>query len=100
MSLINLNFRSRKQIPDSEILLAGPVRNASAHIENDIEKVLRSLGQFKKVYCFIVESDSSGDTLQRLEAISKNSIIFRLSLQVNLARNCLREQTGLRMLEI
>ena len=71
MSLINLNFRSRKPIADSEILLAGPVRNASAHIENDIEKVLRSLGQFKKVYCFIVESDSSDDTLQRLEAISK-----------------------------
>ena len=71
MTLINLSSRSRKPIADSEILLAGPVRNASNHIANDIEKVLTSLGQFKAVYCFIVESDSSDDTLQRLEEMSK-----------------------------
>jgi len=71
MSLINLSFRSRKPIAESEILLAGPVRNASGQIANDIEKILLSLGQFKKVHCFIVESDSSDDTLLRLEEISK-----------------------------
>ncbi|WP_143143905.1 glycosyltransferase family 2 protein [Polynucleobacter sp. MWH-Adler-W8] len=71
MTLINLSSRSRKPIAESEILLAGPVRNASNHIANDIEKVLTSLGQFKAVYCFIVESDSSDDTLQRLEEMSK-----------------------------
>lgn len=71
MTLINFSLRSRKPIAESEILLAGPIRNASGHIANDIEKVLTSLKQFKAVHCFIVESDSSDDTLQRLEEISK-----------------------------
>lgn len=71
MSLINLSSRSRKPIAESEILLAGPVRNASGQIANDIEKILLSLGQFRAVHCFIVESDSSDDTLLRLEEISK-----------------------------
>ena len=71
MSLINFNFRSRKPIADSEILLAGPVRNAAGHITNDVETILMSLDQFKAVHGFIVESDSSDGTVQKLEEISK-----------------------------
>jgi glycosyltransferase involved in cell wall biosynthesis len=71
MSLTRIDSRSRKPIAESEILLAGPVRNASAQIADDIEKILNSLTQFKSVYCFIVESDSSDDTLARLDEISK-----------------------------
>ncbi|ANI98859.1 hypothetical protein A8O14_01350 [Polynucleobacter wuianus] len=71
MSLINLFKKSRKPIAESTILLAGPVRNASAQIENDLRHLLASLGGFKKVYCFVVESDSSDDTVARLEKFSK-----------------------------
>ncbi len=53
------------------MLLAGPVRNASAQIENDFGRLLASLDEFKKVFCFVVESDSSDDTLVRLEKFSK-----------------------------
>ena len=71
MSLINILKKSRKLIPESTILLAGPVRNASAQIENDFGRLLASLDQFKKVYCLVVESDSSDDTVARLEKFSK-----------------------------
>jgi hypothetical protein len=70
MSLINILKKSRKPVAESTILLAGPVRNASAQIENDFERLLASLDAFKKVFCFIVESDSSDDTVSRLENFS------------------------------
>ena len=71
MSLINVIKNRRKSIAESTILLAGPVRNASAEIENDFCRLLASLKPFKKVFCFIVESDSSDDTFARLEKFSQ-----------------------------
>ncbi|MBU3576871.1 hypothetical protein [Polynucleobacter sp. UK-Kesae-W10] len=71
MSLINILKKSRKPIADSSVLLAGPVRNASAQIENDFGKLLASLDQFKQVHCLVIESDSSDDTLLRLEKFSQ-----------------------------
>lgn len=53
------------------MLLAGPVRNVSAQIENEVEKLLGSFDQFKYVMCLVVESDSSDDTLVKLEMLSK-----------------------------
>ena len=70
MSLINVLKKPRKPIAQSTVLLAGPVRNASAQIENDFGRLLASLDQFKQVYCFVVESDSSDDTVKRLENFS------------------------------
>jgi glycosyltransferase involved in cell wall biosynthesis len=66
----------RKPISESTILLAGPVRNASLQIENDLEKLLASLDQFKQVFCLAVESDSSDDTLARIEKFSKELTNF------------------------
>ncbi len=63
MFLTNLLKKSRKSISESTVLLAGPVRNASAQIENDFGRLLISFDQFKKVFCFVVESDSSDDTI-------------------------------------
>ena len=71
MSLMNILKKPRKPIAESTILLAGPVRNASAQIENDFERLLASLDQFKNVFCFIVESDSTDDTVARLENFSR-----------------------------
>ena len=71
MSLINLLKKSRKPIAESTVLLAGPVRNASAQIENDFRHLLVSLDEFKRVYCFVVESDSSDDTVIRLEKFTR-----------------------------
>ena len=63
-------MNSRKPIDDPVVLLAGPVRNASAQIESDFRNLYTSLGQFKKIYCFVIESDSSDDTILRLESFS------------------------------
>lgn len=71
MSLINILKKPRKPISEATILLAGPVRNASAQIDNDFEHLLASLNQFKKVFCFVVESDSTDDTIARLERFSQ-----------------------------
>jgi hypothetical protein len=71
MSLINIIRNLRKPISQSTILLAGPVRNVSAQIENEVEKLLGSFDQFKHVMCLVVESDSSDDTLVKLEALSR-----------------------------
>jgi len=71
MFLTNLLKKSRKSISESTVLLAGPVRNASAQIENDFGRLLISFDQFKKVFCFVVESDSSDDTITKLEDFSK-----------------------------
>lgn len=71
MSLINIIKNPRKPISQSTILLAGPVRNVSAQIENEVEKLMASLDQFKNVLCLAVESDSSDDTLVKLDILSK-----------------------------
>lgn len=71
MSLINILKKPRRPISESTILLAGPVRNASTQIDNDFKHLLSSLSQFKKVFCFVVESDSTDDTVVRLEQFSK-----------------------------
>jgi hypothetical protein len=71
MSLIKMLKKSRKSIADATVLLAGPVRNASAQIDDDFGRLLASLDQFKKVFCLIVESDSSDDTVARLEKFAK-----------------------------
>jgi len=71
MPLINIFKKPRKPISESTILLAGPVRNASAQIDDDFRCLLTSLRQFKKVFCLVVESDSTDDTVARLERFSK-----------------------------
>lgn len=76
MSLINIVKKPRKPIAQSTILLAGPVRNVSAQIENEVEKLLGSLDQFKNVMCLVVESDSSDDTLIKLEELAQKSPNF------------------------
>ncbi len=66
-------FRSqkfvRKSIADSKILLAGPVRNVAHTIQNEVETLVASLGGFKEIHCFVVESDSSDDTVKKLEEL-------------------------------
>lgn len=60
---------ARKAIMDSKILLAGPVRNVAHTIQNEIETLAASLGNFKEIHCFVVESDSSDDTVKKLEEL-------------------------------
>ena len=75
MTLIKFRKPARKAIVDSKILLAGPIRNVAHTIQNEIETLVTSLGNFKEIHCFVVESDSSDDTakkLAELQGIIKN----------------------------
>jgi hypothetical protein len=60
----------RKPIAESKILLAGPVRNVASNIQNEVETLVSSLGNFKEILTFVVESDSSDDTVKKLEELS------------------------------
>ena len=69
MTLFRSQKLRRKSIAESQILLAGPVRNVAHTIQNEVETLTASLGGFKEVHCFVVESDSSDDTLKKLEEL-------------------------------
>jgi len=69
MTLFRSQNFARKSITDSKILLAGPVRNVAHTIQNEVETLVASLGSFKEIHCFVVESDSSDDTVKKLEEL-------------------------------
>lgn len=69
MTLFRSEKSRRKPIAESKILLAGPVRNVAHAIQNEVETLVASLGGFKEIYCFLVESDSSDDTVKKLEEL-------------------------------
>jgi hypothetical protein len=69
MALFKSQKLARKSITESKILLAGPVRNVAHTIQNEVETLVASLGNFKEIHCFVVESDSSDDTLKKLEEL-------------------------------
>ena len=69
MNLLRSKKYHRKPIAQSKILLAGPVRNVAFVIEHELKALLSSLDDFAEVYCFVVESDSSDDTLKKLEEL-------------------------------
>ncbi|WP_114639598.1 hypothetical protein [Polynucleobacter necessarius] len=69
MALIKSPRTARKAIEDSKILLAGPVRNVAHTIQNEVKTLEAGLGNFKEIHCFVVESDSSDDTVKKLEEL-------------------------------
>jgi len=69
MALFKSQKLARKSITESKILLAGPVRNVAHTIQNEVETLVASLSNFKEIHCFVVESDSSDDTLKKLEEL-------------------------------
>ena len=69
MALFSSKHSQRKPIAESRILLAGPVRNVAAIIQHEVEALVSSLGNFKEIFCFVVESDSSDDTVKKLEEL-------------------------------
>lgn len=65
----------------AECILVGTVSNVSRRIESDIAIVLQALKYFSEVRIFLVESDSSDNTLQVLNLLkSKHSNLEFISL--------------------
>ncbi|MBU3635951.1 hypothetical protein ICN35_10825 [Polynucleobacter sp. es-GGE-1] len=69
-------FSERKPIIQSNILLAGPVRNVASIIEDEALLLRRSLSDFNEVFTLIVESDSTDDTISVLEKIKSSEQNF------------------------
>ena len=61
---------NRKQIEDSEIMLAGTARNVADFIEAELSLLTGCLRQFKRVHGLIIESDSNDSTIAILNKIS------------------------------
>ena len=53
------------------ILLVGTISNVDSTIERELKVILRALGSFKNIEIFLVESDSSDNTLEVLRKIQK-----------------------------
>ena len=53
------------------ILLVGTISNVASTIERELKVILRALGSFKNIEIFLVESDSSDNTLEVLRKIQK-----------------------------
>jgi len=71
----------RKPIAESEVLFAGTARNVANFIDAEVQSLASNLKQFKKVYGLIIESDSSDDTIGKLEELkAKNPNITYISL--------------------
>lgn len=61
----------RKPIQSTYLYFGGPVRNVANVIETEIDNLYKAFSGFKQVFCHVVESDSSDDTLSVLEKLSK-----------------------------
>jgi len=61
----------RKPIQSASLYFGGPVRNVANVIETEIDNLYTAFSGFKKVFCHVVDSDSSDDTLSVLERLSK-----------------------------
>lgn len=71
MALYRSEGSRRKPIETSNILLAGPVRNVANTIEHEVQTLMASLGNFHETHCFVVESDSSDDTVKKLAQLTQ-----------------------------
>ena len=69
MALYRSEGSHRKPIETSKILLSGPVRNVASTIEREVQTLTASFSHFQEVHCFVVESDSSDDTVKKLEEL-------------------------------
>lgn len=59
-------------IENKSILIVGTVRNVEKTITNEIKRCLKALNDFKNTSFYIVESDSSDNTLVKLENLKKS----------------------------
>jgi hypothetical protein len=66
----------RTPIEKSKILLTGPVRNVASKIEQEVENLLASFANFNETKCFVIESDSTDNTVKKLEELSQKIANF------------------------
>jgi len=85
-------FSKRKAISESNILLAGPVRNVASIIEDEALLLRRCLADFNEVFTLIVESDSTDDTISVLKKMKGSEENFDFISLGNLS-NTYRKRT-------
>lgn len=65
--------KKRKPLPECELVVVGNIRNGSEKIAIEIDNLHQATKNFKKVSFFVVESDSSDETVSKLQTL-KSSI--------------------------
>jgi len=68
--MANASRMLRKPAAQSHVLVAGPVRNCSATIEKETERLARALSPFASVSFLLAESDSSDDSIETLQRLA------------------------------
>lgn len=66
----------RTPIADSSVLIAGMARDVAPFVRGEIERLLHCAKDFKKVQVLVIESDSSDNTLQELNALKLDNFNF------------------------
>lgn len=61
-----------KEVTMFNVLIVGTIRNGSKTIDRDIRKIISTLEPIGKISFFIVESDSTDDTVELLRKYSEN----------------------------
>jgi hypothetical protein len=75
-----------KKPSESSILICGTARNLEKYINSEIEHLDSCTNNFKKKFFFVVESDSSDETVALLEQLSKNRANFNYYSFGNLSK--------------
>jgi hypothetical protein len=70
-------MNSHKPISESEVLITGLARDISNVIESEVKQLKNAFADFVKVSFFIVESDSSDNTVDKLRSLAANDSNFR-----------------------
>jgi glycosyltransferase involved in cell wall biosynthesis len=65
-----------KPLSQSNILIAGPARNISEFVAQDIQALLNSCINFKSAKALVIESDSSDDTVSVLDTLKQSNDQF------------------------
>jgi len=68
---------NQSSVTSKSISIVGTVRNAGHVITADIERLVRATADFRSRNLFVVESDSSDDTVQKLAELTKSRPEFR-----------------------
>ena len=69
--------RQQKEICESSVLICGPVRNVAKVILQELQIMANATSSFKETHFLLVESDSSDETVQLLEAESRKRSNFQ-----------------------
>lgn len=82
---LNATGKRRKPLHECELVIVGNIRNGAKTIGHEIECLCQATQNFRRVSFFIVESDSSDDTVGKLELLKSTIPNFEFATMGSLS---------------